>query len=277
MLDELKHLVLVVEHGTFTAAAHHAHLTQPALSASIQRLEGWLGARLLDRGRHGATLTAAGVALLPRARAAVAAVEDGRRAIQEVLGLAVGEVRLGAGHTACACLLPPVLAAFRRAYPGIRLSLREGFTADLERAVDAGVLDLAILTGRGVEPWRTDRLVLVAAPGADAGAPFVTFAAPSPTRALVEQLFPEAEIAVEVGSIAAIKAHVEAGVGRALLSEVAIEEERARGTLELVAHPGLPITRPLFLHHRGTERLPPAAGALLAHLRGFDPLRRPAA
>jgi DNA-binding transcriptional LysR family regulator len=46
MLDELEHLVLIVEHGTFTAAARHAHLSQPALTASIQRLEQQVGARL---------------------------------------------------------------------------------------------------------------------------------------------------------------------------------------------------------------------------------------
>ena len=82
MLDELRHLLLIVEHRTFTAAARHAHLSQPALSASVRRLEEELGARLLDRGRHGATLTAEGEALLPRAQAALAAFEDGRRAVE---------------------------------------------------------------------------------------------------------------------------------------------------------------------------------------------------
>ncbi|MDQ3036799.1 MAG: LysR family transcriptional regulator, partial [Myxococcota bacterium] len=58
MLDDLRNLVLVVEHGTFTEAARHAHLSQPGLTASIRRLEQRVGARLLARGRHGASLTA---------------------------------------------------------------------------------------------------------------------------------------------------------------------------------------------------------------------------
>lgn len=60
MLDELRHFLLVVEHGTLTHAARLANLTQPALSASIQRLEAEMGARLLHRSRRGARLTAAG-------------------------------------------------------------------------------------------------------------------------------------------------------------------------------------------------------------------------
>ena len=74
MVDELRHFLLVVEHGTFTEAARRAHLTQPSLSASIARLEGALGARLLHRDRHGSSLTAAGEALVPRAREVLGAL-----------------------------------------------------------------------------------------------------------------------------------------------------------------------------------------------------------
>src|SRR5262249_22490239 len=132
MLDELKHFVLIAENRTFTAAARRAHLSQPALTASIHRLEEDIGARLFDRGRSGAELTAAGAALLPRARAARAAVDEGRRAVAEVVGLRAGEVRIGAGATACTYLLPPLLAAFRKRHPGVRILLREAFTEQLE-------------------------------------------------------------------------------------------------------------------------------------------------
>ena len=96
MLEPLRHFTLVVEHRTFTAAARHAHVTQPALTASIQRLERELGARLFTRGPGGADLTAAGRALLRPARAALAALEEGRRVVAEVSGLAVGSARVGA-------------------------------------------------------------------------------------------------------------------------------------------------------------------------------------
>ncbi len=56
MIDELRQFLLVIEHGTFTRAARHAHLSQPALSAAIPRLEQWMGARLLHRDRKGANV-----------------------------------------------------------------------------------------------------------------------------------------------------------------------------------------------------------------------------
>src|SRR5436190_6425544 len=108
-MTELRHFLLIADHGTFTEAARRAHLSLPALSAAIRRLEDELGARLLHRGPGGAALTAAGEALVPRARAALAAIEDGRRAVAEVTGLHTGEVRLGAGATATPYRLPALL------------------------------------------------------------------------------------------------------------------------------------------------------------------------
>src|SRR5688500_17255644 len=145
MLDELRHLVLIATHGTFTEAARQAHLSQPALSASVARLEENMRARLLHRGAGGTRLTAAGEALLPRARAALAAVEEGKRAVAEVMGLRAGEVRLGAGATICTYYLPPILARFRRAHPGVVLKLRELLTDEVAHGLETGELDLGLV------------------------------------------------------------------------------------------------------------------------------------
>src|SRR4051812_22632440 len=188
VLEPLKHFALVAQYRTLTAAARHAHVSQPALTASLQRLEAQLGARLFDRGRGGATLTAAGAALLPRARAALAAIEEGRRAVAEVMGLAAGSVRIGAGATVCTYYLPRTLARFRTRHPGVQILLREANQDELVDALEAGDLDLVILariappanvgrvrwspewlratrSGLAREKWMDDELVLVAAPG----------------------------------------------------------------------------------------------------------------
>jgi DNA-binding transcriptional LysR family regulator len=288
MLEPLRHFVLVAQHRTFTAAARHAHITQPALTASIQRLEGQMGARVFDRGPAVATLTAAGEALLPRARAALAAVEEGRRAVAEVMGLTTGAVRLGAGATVCTYYLPRTLARFRSQHPGVQIRLREGVPEDLLDALEDGELDLVILahvlpmskraSGLVRERWLGDELVLVRAPGEHAAfgphVPLVTFARGATTRVLTDRHFPEHPIAMELASIAAVKANTRAGVGVALLSRRAVERDLAAGQLEEIPSDRTPISRPLFLVHRGKARLPPAASALHDQLRKMQKRKR---
>jgi DNA-binding transcriptional LysR family regulator len=286
MYDELQHFLLVVEHGTFTAAARHAHLSQPALSASIRRLEEHFGAKLLHRGREGAVPSAAGEALVPRARASLAALEDGRRAVAEVEGLRAGEVRLGAGTTAATYLLPPVLARYRALHPKIRYLLREVTAAEAVEALARGELDLAVVSAEGHEPWFIDELVLVAAPGVDVrDAPFVTLRQGATSRTLLDRHFPEAQIVMELGSLSAVKGNVRAGLGVALISKHAIGSDLAARRLVRVRDPRTPIQRPLVLAHRGTDELPPAVAALrrlllspegTKHLRG-RPRARPSA
>lgn len=286
MFEPLRHFALVAQHGTFTAAARQAHVTQPALTASIQRLEAQLEARLFDRGREGATLTAAGEALLPRARAALAAVEEGKRAVAEVMGLTVGRVRIGAGATVCTYYLPRLLARFRSRHGGVRIHVREANQDDLLDALEAGDLDLAILARiagadllggsrsglRGQltrERWIADELVLVAAPGLPAAeaAPIVTLARGTTTRILTDRHFPERAIAMELGSIAAVKANTRAGVGVALLSRRAVERDMASKQLVIVPTARGAVTRPFYLVHRGSARLSPAASELCRMLR----------
>ena len=269
MLDELKHFVLIAEHRTFTEAARRAHLSQPALTASIQRLEQELGARLFHRGRSGAELTAAGAALLPRARAALATVDEGRRAVAEIAGLRAGEVRVGAGATACTYFLPPILAAYRERHPGVRLLLREAFSAQLEAMLHDGQLDLAVITVGDRQPpgphdpWRDDELIAVAAPGVDpARAGWITFAEGSPTRAVLLEHVPDAHLVMELGSIAAVQGNASAGIGLALVSRAAVVADLAARALVEVRLPWTPVRRRLALRHHGADRLPPAAAAL---------------
>lgn len=275
MLDALRHFTLIAEHRTFTSAARHAHLSQPALTASIRKLEAEMGARLFHRDRTGTSLTAAGEALLPRALSILAAVGDARRAVAEVEGIHAGEVRLGAGATACTYLLPPVLAEFRERYPGVRFLLREATTAQVLDALARGELDLGVVTHAGGEPWQRDQLILIASPslrierGAALPAPFVTFARGSTTRDLLDRHFPGAEVVMELGSIAAVKGNVRAGIGVALVSRSAVQTDLELGRLVEVPHRETPVARPLHIVHRGKDRLPPAGAALrrllLAH------------
>ena len=89
-LRQLRYFVTVVEEANFTRAAARLHLAQPGLSAQIRQLEHELGQQLLDRGGRSVTLTEVGAAVLPHARAALAATERITTTVDEFTGLLRG-------------------------------------------------------------------------------------------------------------------------------------------------------------------------------------------
>jgi DNA-binding transcriptional LysR family regulator len=127
--------------GSFSAAAHSLGYTQSAVSRQVATLEAVAGRPLFDRGRHGVTLTPAGIRLLA---SAVRVLDELDVALRDLSGeeLAAGPVRLGAFATAAAGLVPRALVALG---PQLTVTLREGTTPALTRALRAGTLDLAIL------------------------------------------------------------------------------------------------------------------------------------
>lgn len=285
MIDELQHFLHIVDAGTFTAAARQAHVSQPALTASIKRLEASIGGTLFHRGRGGATLTAGGRAFLPHAQATLASLDAGRRAVREIADLSAGEVRLGAGTTASTYLLPEELRVFRERFPGIRYLLREASSDEALDMLLRGDIDLAVIDASGLsevrstlgatvedEPFRDDELVVVAATDVAAAdvdtetTPFLIFRPGTNTRRHFDRHFPGAQVVMELGSIAAVKGNVRAGMGIALLSRAAVRRDIERGDLCEVFDPRTPIHRELRLVHRGVATLPPAAMALREHL-----------
>jgi DNA-binding transcriptional LysR family regulator len=131
----------VAQAGSFSAAAHTLGYTQSAVSRQVSALEAVAGRRLFERSRHGVTLTPAGARLLPRA---IRVLDELDAAHREAAGdhVAVGPLRLGAFATAAAGLVPKALASLP---PDLKVTLREGTTPALTRALRAGTLDLAIL------------------------------------------------------------------------------------------------------------------------------------
>jgi DNA-binding transcriptional LysR family regulator len=143
-LRQLSYFVMVTEEQNFTRAAERARIAQPAISQQIQRLERQLGEPLFDRTQRGARLTPAGQALLPHARAALTAAQQGQQAIAALRGLITGRLTLGTVQHG-----PPGLAAalgqFRREHPGVDISVREAHTGPLLAALGEGELDLAFI------------------------------------------------------------------------------------------------------------------------------------
>lgn len=131
----------VAQAGSFSTAALSLGYTQSAVSRQVAALEGVAGRRLFERGRRGVTLTAAGARLLASATRILDELDTVQRAMagEET---ATGPVRLGAFPTASAGLVPGALATLP---PELKVTLREGTTPALTRALRAGTLDLAVI------------------------------------------------------------------------------------------------------------------------------------
>ena len=155
-LDQLRSFVAVAEVRSFTRAAKLVHLSQPAISRQIGRLESEMGTPLFERyGRH-VECTADGRLLLPLAKAIVSRADDASRLIREHVGTVAAKVRFGSTGTVFAHLLSPVLASFLESYPKVHLDLIEREDVLLEEAVGSGELDCAIVTA-----WGTPRAATV--------------------------------------------------------------------------------------------------------------------
>ena len=144
-LHQLAYFVAVAEEGNFTRAAERLHVAQPGVSAQVKRLERELGQELLDRSGRTVRLTDVGAAALPHARAALAAVQGVREAVEELAGLVRGQVAIGAVTSAGPVGLPDLLAGFHERYPAVEITLSEADSDTMLAALREGRLDLAVV------------------------------------------------------------------------------------------------------------------------------------
>ncbi|RMI29848.1 LysR family transcriptional regulator [Nocardia stercoris] len=152
-LRQLRYFVTVVEEASFTKAAARLHLAQPGLSAQIRQLEKELGQPLLDRSGRTVVTTPAGAAVLPQARAALAAAQQISHTVDEFSGLLRGHVRLGAvsGAATGDYDMATVLADFHTDHPQVGISLTEDTSDRMLDALRRGTLDLALVSLTGTE------------------------------------------------------------------------------------------------------------------------------
>src|SRR5438094_1857318 len=137
--------VAVVDEGSFTRGARLLGITQPSLSHHVRALEEDIGGPLLERLPRGVALTPAGRTLLPEARAAIRAVERGRRAARSALALEAGDLEIATVLSMAVGLLPRYIRLWRERHPDVGVRLHEFRHRSLpEEAVEQGVADFAI-------------------------------------------------------------------------------------------------------------------------------------
>ncbi len=146
MLDlrHLRHALALAEHLNFARAAESLHITQPALSRSIQALEDALGVRLFDRGRTQVEATSIGQMLLAHARDVDFAARELERDVELAKGLDLGELRIGVGPWGAAVLVGAVIGALNLLHPNLRVVVVIAPWKELPARLHARAIDLAV-------------------------------------------------------------------------------------------------------------------------------------
>ena len=240
---------LVIQRGSFSAAADVLGISQPAVSLQIRQLEQFLQTRLVERTGRGIKATAAGQALLVHGERIEQAVDETLRSVRAFNHDVSGTITLGTGATACIHLLPPLLQQLRSDYPLLRVGVTTGNTLDIVRAIEENRLDMGLVTlpvsGRALDvmPVMDEEFVFIASqaqqamftdlrPDALHTLPLIAFESGSGTRALIDGWFEASgltiEPAMQLGSIEAIKRMVRSGLGYSIVPKMAVEQKADR-------------------------------------------------
>ncbi len=256
-LYQLQYFLEAARQKNFTRAAAKLHLAQAALSEQIRKLENEVGAPLFQRGRRESVLTAAGETLAVHAEALLQQAEAARRAVQELIGLRGGRLVIGTIPSVSAGLLPAPIARFRQRYPQVELVLAEGTSETVADWVEAGRVELGIVQSPTTEGLFAERILmterfLLLLPNdhplagrreadlkALAAEPFVFFKGRARESALAACRAAgfEPRMACESGELETVRALVAAGLGVALLPELAARRARPECALLRVRRP----------------------------------------
>ena len=288
-LRHLEYFVAVAEELSFTRASRRLHVVQSGVSSAIQGLERELGAALFDRDRHRVTLTEAGRALLPEARATLAAAQAAADAVAETTAGLRGALSIGTMISTGPVGLPVVLGRFHEQHPGVLVKLRvmPGGSAELAREVISGGLDLALLSlpgeapaGLAVRPLAQEPLALICAakhPLASvesvpletlAEEAFIDFPVGWGTRAVVDRAFAAAgidrQVSFEVADYATAAGLVGNGLGVAFVPTSAAASPGQAGIARVRVD--APLDWRILVATAATRRASAAARAFLAEL-----------
>jgi DNA-binding transcriptional LysR family regulator len=151
-LSHLRYFLVLAEELHFGRAAGRLHIAQPPLTRHIHLLEDRLGCVLFERTTRRTRLSAAGMALVPRARAIVAEAERTFAAVERVARGEAGELTVATAPSLMLGALPGVIRGYRKRYPGVRFRLLEMASSAILDAVRAGTADLGFVRGLDKDP-----------------------------------------------------------------------------------------------------------------------------
>ncbi|GAA4822348.1 LysR family transcriptional regulator [Tomitella cavernea] len=288
-LTVLELLVGIDDLGSLGASARRIGMAQPNATRRLRGLETRLGLPLLDRNPRGSRLTPQGTVIAHWARELLADAERLLDAASALRGERESELGIGASMTVAEHLVPSWLGAFREQHPDVRVHLRVQNSTEVAAAVLAGEHDVGFIesphVAKGLHTTVVgqDRLTVIVHPDHRwarlrrpltvtelAAAPLVVREAGSGTRTTLDVAladFPRPAPLLELGSSAAVRTSVLAGVGPAVLSTLATAPWIASGVLHEVQVQDLDLRRTLRAVWRSPRTLGGPAGDLVNQAR----------
>jgi len=231
-------------------------MTQPAVTFQIKQLEEHFNTRLFDRHHGRISLTAAGEMVMGYAERILALSSEMDERVTRMTDEIGGPLLVGASLTIAEYLLPPILGAFKRAYPLVRPQLVVGNSEMIDARVQEHSLDIGLIESPSHQPnlenevCCDDELLVVCAPGFAlaqhreieprqlSGHGYVSREQGSGTREFTDDYLRQQGVPVdsldtvlELGSPEAIKNAVGTGIGFAIMSRAAVVQEQKWGTL----------------------------------------------
>ena len=288
-IKQLEAFLQVAQHKNFTKAAVQLMMSQPAVSFQIKSLEEDLQITLFERSEKKVVLTEAGRLLYPVAVQMVRQYHKIRASLDDLRSLKTGHLQLGACPVAGEVLLPRLIGAFREQYPGVKVSLQVGGSAQVnrwlkERDVVMGILSIPVqIDGVEGQPWLRDHLVLITPPwhpwnGGEVTVndlprePLVIRETGSGSRQVVEQQLIKQNVSLEqfagvleLGSNQSVINAVRAGLGIGVVSSWVAREALEAGKIGQFTVPGLTFEYNLYL----AWNQPGAEGLAVSTFRGF--------
>lgn len=286
-LYQLEYFLEAARQRSFTRASERLHLAQAALSEQMRKLETELGTPLFHRGRRETVLTPAGETLRIHAEELVDRAKAAHQAVKDFIGLRGGRLSIGAIPSVSACLLPASIATFRKRHPLVELSLHEGTSEEVARWVESGRVEVGIvqhptMNGSFEESLLFTEPFLLLLPKGHAAAnqrslslskfaheSFVFYKGRAHDTAITACRAAgfEPRIACESSELDTVRSLVAAGLGVALLPQLAVRQ-RTKGCA-VVSLQGESVHRKVVLLSRAGHEASPSAAAFRTMLESW--------
>jgi len=291
-LDYLRTYLRVINMGSFSEAARELSVSQPAVSFQIQKLERDLGVRLIDRGQKSITMTGAGKRLLQFAEA----VEEERTRLawdfDQLREEVAGNIVIAASTIPGEVLIPPMLGEFRMLHPAVDVRVNISDSVSVIDGVQGGVYELGfcgtVPENRDLEYFKVaeDEIVLIVFPEHPfarrgevsplemEGESFILREETSGTQLSLKGILAEAGVDIGgwspnlvLGTTQAVVSAVEAQVGIAFVSNLAIKKSLALGLVKEIAIDGLRLNRNFYCIYRNERIVSRLLSEFIAFIR----------